>query len=336
MLLGFFAFVAWDQMHWWSERDEYSFGYLVPLFVAYVVFDRWPRIRELLRGQGDPERSGDDGAGESPPAEVAPSVTRTVEGAALLGFFGGLIAIAIGATLRSVHGPQQPASLALSTGLATIVLTSVFLLSRETPDGSEIRLGPRLRLMACFLFPALIWLISAPMVSFLETQIRVFLLQQVTAVVFTVFDILAYELERQGNVLIMESGRVGVEEACSGIRSLTACIFAGSFLAAIFLDRGWKKVALVISAMVLAFLTNMMRSLFLTYYAYHNGASALDSHWTLPLIGDIGSVHDVTGYAILGVTCVGLFLLLPVFNYTLPSSDDLDAPDREDSAGATA
>ena len=38
----------------------------------------------------------------------------------------------------------------------------------------------------------------------------------------------------QGNVLALPTGNVGVEDACSGIRSLTGCLFAGSFLAAVF------------------------------------------------------------------------------------------------------
>ena len=32
---GFAAFLTWDQWHWWSVKDDYVFGYIVPLFVAY-------------------------------------------------------------------------------------------------------------------------------------------------------------------------------------------------------------------------------------------------------------------------------------------------------------
>ena len=123
-------------------------------------------------------------------------------------------------------------------------------------------------------------------------------------------------------MLILPQGEVGVEEACSGIRSLTACLFAGSFLAAVFLDRYWKKVLLVVAAMGFAVLTNLIRSIFLTLWAYYHGSQAIDEHWVLPLLGDIGSVHDVTGMAILGVTCIGLICLLPIFNFKLKDFDD--------------
>ena len=53
---GFMAFVAWDQSHWWRVKEDYSFGWLVPLFTAYVVYDRWPLITARLRELGiDPE-----------------------------------------------------------------------------------------------------------------------------------------------------------------------------------------------------------------------------------------------------------------------------------------
>ena len=187
--------------------------------------------------------------------------------------------------------------------------------------------------MLLFAFPALIWLLSAPLVSALEKSIRVFLLTQVTIVVFNLFDLLGFEIERQGNVLILPMGHVGVEEACSGIRSLTACLFAGSFLAAVFLDRIWKKVALVGAAMVLAIITNLMRSVFLTFWAYENGSGAIDEHWYLPVIGDIGSVHDVTGFAILGLTCIGLLCLLPIFNFKLDDMIDDEALPEGEAAG---
>ena len=316
MLLGCAAYMVWDQLYWWGEREDYSFGYLVPLFAAYVLYDRWPVFRGYLFRGAAP--------GEAPETADAPGgLAKLLNGVALAGFLGGAALYAIGAVLRSVTGPQNPASLAIAAGFAGMLLCTVFIFSRERVDGRPMALRPRLLFTALFLFPALIWLLSAPMVSVLETNIRVFLLNKVTIVVFSLFDILGYELERQGNVLLLPEGRVGVEEACSGIRSLTACLFAGSFLAAVFLDRFWKKVLLVFAAMCLAVLTNLMRSMFLTLWAYHNGSGAIDEHWTLPVIGDIGSVHDVTGFAILGVTCVGLLLLLPVFNFRLRDFEEL-------------
>jgi len=315
MLVGFALFMIWDQLFWWGDREDYSFGYLVPLFAAYVLYDRWPIIQSyLLNGRAPGE--------EASPVATRGLLTSLIEWLALGLFIGAIGLYAIGALLRSVTGPQNPASLAIAAGFAGIFLSTVFIFTKESADGKAMSLKQRLALTALFLFPALIWMISAPLVSVLENQIRVFLLTKVTIVVFNLFDILGYELEREGNVLILPEGQVGVEEACSGIRSLTACLFAGSFLASVFLDRFWKKIMLVGAAMLFAVMTNLMRSIFLTLWAYHNGSQAIDEHWVLPLFGDIGSVHDVTGFSILGLTCLGLVILLPIFNYKIKDFDD--------------
>jgi len=117
---------------------------------------------------------------------------------------------------------------------------------------------------------------------------------------------LGYPLEQQGNVLLLPKGSVGVADACSGIRSLTACLFAGSFLGATFFEVWWKKVVLVVASMGFAFLMNLVRGLFLTGWAYAYGPEAIS-----------GTVHDAAGYAVLGLTCAGLLLLVPVLNLKL-------------------
>jgi len=162
------------------------------------------------------------------------------------------------------------------------------------------------------------------MVAVLDNKIRVFLMNKVTVVVFGVFDFMGYELERQGNVLILPEGSVGVEEACSGIRSLTGCLFAGSFFGAVFLQQFWKKASMVFLAMCLAVMMNLIRSMFLTLWSYHYGPNAIDAEWSLPLIGDIGTVHDVTGLLIMVLTSIGLLCFLPIFNYKLPEFHDDD------------
>jgi exosortase len=304
LLAAAMGFVVWDQFFWWGDREDYSFGYLVPFFVGYVLFDRWPTIKRCFFQPIARETN----------TEGACTLTKVVTLVFTLGWLGSLALFAVGALLRSVAGPENPASLAISAGFGGLLLSTVYFLTEKTPHGNPRTLRARLGITTLFLFPAMIWLLSAPMVSFLETRIRVALLTQVTIVVFNTFDILGHPLIREGNVLILPEGRVGVEEACSGIRSLTACLFAGSFLGAVFLDRFWKKALLVGLAMLFALITNFIRSLFLTYWAYSRGSDALNDHWHLPLIGDIGSVHDVTGFLILIVTSIGLLALLPLFS----------------------
>lgn len=354
MLLGFAGFVAWDQSIWWSRREDYSFGWLVPFFVAYVLSERKEAIyrvfglgreKEPEGGEEGPRSAGPRLRGEEGPRSAGPRLEgeegkeakdwERWEGLArvALGWVAGLVfglalvSFGFGALLRATQGAQNPASLAVAWGFAWLVLATVYLFSDRGVEGQAIPVGARLGLTGMFLFPASIWLISAPLVAFLEHNLSLFLLDKVTAVVFVIFDILGIPIQKEGNVLvlgILSSGienRVMVEDACSGIRSLMACLFAGSFLAAVFMKPFWKKVLLVGLAMLFAFCTNILRSLFLTVWAYRHGADSI-----------AGAVHDITGYAVLGLTCAGLIALLPLINFTY----SLDAFNEEEEKPASA
>jgi exosortase len=293
---AFVIFITVDQSHWWRLKPDYAFGWLVPVFVAFLVADRWRRIRKILHPAG--------------PSPLPPwlKAVATFAAGAVLGL--GLLIFLFGALYRSGEGPTQPGSFALAAGFSGILLGMIYF---NAPDGGVTCAPPavgwkalgadaRVRAAALFLFPALIWMLSAPLVSAVENALSLFLLRKVVVVVSTVFGILGLPLVEQGNVLILPHGQVGVADACSGIRSLTGCLFAGTFLAAVFLDRFWKKVLLVAAAVGFAFLTNLMRSLFLTAWAYAYGSDAIE-----------GRLHDATGFAVLGLTSVGLFCMLPLF-----------------------
>jgi exosortase len=295
---AFVVFLTVDQSHWWRLKADYTFGWLVPAFVAYLVYDRWLKLQTILQRPG-----------ASP---LPRGLHRLVLGLAGAGFAGGLLIFLFGAIYRAGEGASQPGSLALAVGFSGVLLGMVYF---SVPEGSAtpnplagwraVRSDARLRATALFLFPALIWMLSAPLVTAVENAISLFLLRHVTSVVFTAFNMLGYPLVQQGNVLVLPLGQVGVADACSGIRSLTGCLFAGSFLAAVFLDRFWKKILLVAAAMGFAFFTNLLRSLFLTAWAYAYGSEAIE-----------GTLHDATGFAVLGLTCAGLLGLLPLFNGT--------------------
>jgi exosortase len=292
--LAFMAFLVVDQKHWWQLKPDYAFGWLVPAFVVFIVYDRWTKLQALFRA-----------AGPCPLSRPTQALLRVVAGVILS---GGLVFFLFGALYRAGSGATQPGSLALAIGFAGLLLGMIYF---NAPDGRVgevatgwrvLRTDARIRATTLFLFPALIWVLSAPLLSAVENTISLFLLRKVVTVVFTLFSLLGFPLVQQGNVLLLPHGEVGVADACSGIRSLMACLFAGTFLAAVFLDRLWKKIVLVGAALILAFFTNLLRSLFLTGWAYAYGSDAIE-----------GVFHDVTGYVVLGLTTALLFCLLPLF-----------------------
>ena len=65
-----------------------------------------------------------------------------------------------------------------------------------------------------------------------------------------------------------------------------------------------------------AFITNLILGMFLTCWAYRYGSDAIE-----------GTVHDLAGYSVLGLTVVGLMCLLPLFNLSISFGD---GPAHED------
>jgi len=287
----FFLFVTWDQSYWWMAKEDYSFGWLVPACVAYVIHDRWPQITALLA-----KKPTDEHRRSSLDSSVSTIFTYAV-------FIGGILLFCLGAIFRTAAGPSYQQTLALTLGSIGTCFALLYLSypSKGRPAYPSERRG----LIGLFIFPICVWLISAPMLAVVESNLNLFLMNQVTSVVFFVFELLGFPLEQRGNVLVLPGGSVGVAEACSGIRSLTGCLFAGSFLAAVFIPTRWGKLFLVAIALGFAVVMNLLRSIFLTSWAYAYGAKAIE-----------GTVHDVSGYAVLGMTIVGLMCIMPWLNRT--------------------
>ena len=296
---GFMAFTAWDQSYWWRTKEDYGFGWLVPLFAAYVVYDRWPRVGARQRAAEHPE-------GGEPARGRLLRWDSVIAGLILTG--AGLLFL-FGAFYRAAAGTTHLSSLAIALGMAGTALAGIYFLAPTHAASPAGRAAERRAMAGLFLFPVLVWLVSAPLLSSIDSSVSLYLMRQVTSIVFFVFDHLGLILEQRGNVLVLPTGSVGVEEACSGIRSLTGCLFAGSFLAAVFVRSPWKKFALIAASLVFAFGANLVRSIFLTSWAYHNGAASIE-----------GTIHDASGYAVLGLTVVALLCVLPMLSRATPKT----------------
>lgn len=276
----------------WANRVDYSFGYIMPMFCVYVLYDRWEKIFGYFKTD-------------------SLNTTRTFKDYFADFFFGsmlicGVFTFALFALLKG--GSDNPASSAMfpmTFGFSFLFYAMTFFASAKNLNGEQMSLRQRLGFSSLFVFPAFAWIISAPVFSSIEHFISLFLLSKVAVFVCSFMDFFGFVVEMKGNSLCFPNGNVGVADACSGIRSLTACLFAGSFLSAVFLDKLWKKVLLVVCSMGFAFFNNILRALFLSIWAYENGPESI-----------AGFVHDAAGYFVLGATVVGLLLLMPIFQFS--------------------
>jgi exosortase len=142
----------------------------------------------------------------------------------------------------------------------------------------------------------LLWVLVAPIPTGTYSRLTLALQGWVTGSVMDVLQFFGVPARQHGNVIELARTTVGVEEACSGVRSLISCVYAGFFLAAWQVSRTGRRVFLIVLAPLLALLMNFLRSLALTLLA--NAGVDIGGTW-----------HDATGFAILGSTTVVLVLV---------------------------
>jgi exosortase/archaeosortase family protein len=147
---------------------------------------------------------------------------------------------------------------------------------------------------------ALIWPLASPLPPGTYTRLTLALQLRVSSGVVHALGALGIAAHREGNVIELARGTVGIEEACSGVRSLVACVFAGILFSAALTRRPWARITLIALSVPLALGMNFIRSLLLTLLV--NAGVEVEGTW-----------HDVTGYAVLVVTAAllaGLAILL--------------------------
>ena len=145
-----------------------------------------------------------------------------------------------------------------------------------------------------------LWLLCAPIPPGTYSRLTLSLQLMVTENVLRALHLLGIAAVRHGNILELASATVGIEEACSGVRSLISCVFAGLLFSASLVRRPWSRVLLIALSAPLALVMNFFRSLVLTLLA--NSGVKIAGFW-----------HDLTGFAVLGLTAallIGLALLL--------------------------
>jgi exosortase len=189
---------------------------------------------------------------------------------------GGLYAAALGWS----HGMV---GFVFATALALFLLAGLLAFAR-----ADLRLIP---FNWAALLGAGLWLASAPIPPGTYSRITLALQLWVSGNVLQALHLLGIAATQHGNIIELARTTVGVEEACSGVRSLISCIYAALFFSGFLVRRPWARALIIVLAAPLALGMNFIRSLTLTLLA--NDGVDISGTW-----------HDATGYGILGVTAV--------------------------------
>ncbi len=267
----------------WSVNEQYSYGWFVPLFAAFLFWLRWedrPKVRikkeELRKGMelAGAERHGRqsrEGSGEG--AGASESIAAAIAIAALV--------ILLPVRLFEVANPDwRP--LGWLHAFAVIAIT--FVVIGQAGGWPWIK---------HFSFPILFFLVAVPWVSPIEQPIVQGLMQIIASLAAETISLLGIPADVQGNLIRISSGVVGVNEACSGVRSLQTSIMIGLLFGE--LKRfGWqRRLVLLAVAIAIALVANLGRAIFLVWIASTRELSAVD-RW-----------HDVAGYVIVAAVFLG-------------------------------
>lgn len=246
--------VAWPE---WEMNPQYQYGLAMPFLCALFFVLRWR---------------------DRPAAELAGGLAA-IAAAVVLGISTLLIA-AIQPVFEANPGWRLLSALALLAATAWTMSVTFF--------------AGGLPWFRHFAFPSALLLAGIPWPRGVEDGVMRVLIQANSGIVVEVLQWCGYAVQRQGNLIQLSGGLLGVEEACSGIRSLqTGIVAALSYgeLLRLCAGRRWMLIGVALATTLAG---NTLRLILLALVATNKGFGA-EQAW-----------HDPAGIMILVTTIIAI------------------------------
>ena len=293
-VIAFFAVLwlgLWRQLSGeWSVNDQYSYGWFVPLF-AIVLF--WLRFedanftagsRELLANW--PSEAGDSGLVKAERWEDRPEEGRK----------------------GNLESRKQTVTIAVAI-VALLLLFPIRLFEIGNPDWRPLDwvhafcvvaitlvffwwMGDA-RWLRHFAFPIAFTLVAVPWITPIEEPIVQGLMRAVAAIASETAAVFGIPTRVEGNLIRIPSGLLGINEACSGVRSLQTSLMIGLLFGELKRLSILNRTLLVLGAIGIAFVGNCIRAFALVWIAATQSVEAAN-RW-----------HDIAGFAIVVLVFVG-------------------------------
>ena len=149
--------------------------------------------------------------------------------------------------------------------------------------------------MRHFAFPILFFFVAVPWPTNLEQFVIQGLMRIDALINVEILNAIGIPAVQLGNVIEVGSGFVGIDEACTGIRSLQATFMVSLFLGEFYEFAVARRIVLVVAGACLAFFCNLVRTFLLVWLGAEHGSETIKS-W-----------HDPAGHTILMVCLFGLW-----------------------------
>lgn len=242
----------------WSTNPQYFYGWAVPFLAAYLIYERWP-------------------------FRPVPGTIKHPRWIA-----GGAIILALFQWPIRWFGEANSDWWPVWWGYAFVAFgcsVALLLLAGGWPW------------LKAFSFPLIFMLTAVPWPTYFEISVVQGLMRINAEISAEIVSAMGIPVMAVGNTIHTPTGVLGVNEACSGIRSLQSTLMAALFLAGLYRLPFVGGAVLVLIGAAIAFVCNVVRTTFLSYQGAIHGNEAVDK-W-----------HDTAGFAILGVVLVCLWVI---------------------------
>lgn len=240
----------------WSINPQYGYGWTVPFLTAFIFWRRWQTAPNAAR----------------PHTKVLP-VAAIIVSALLL----------IPVRLIQEANPDWRLMSWVMAGAVALVTFAVFYLAGGTPW------------LRHFAFPILFFLVAVPWPTQFEQFIIQGLMRIDTAINVEILNAIGVAAVQMGNVIEVSTGLVGIDEACTGVRSLQATFMVSLFLGELYDFSAGRRFVLVIVGAFVAFVCNLVRTFLLVFVGAERGVAAIQQ-W-----------HDPAGLSILLICLFALW-----------------------------
>ncbi len=244
----------------WSLNPQYSYGMLVPLLALMLFGRRWA----------------------DRPAPTIPGGPGLAAAGGIMACAALVLALTQPLVLSNADWRMVPAISAASGVLLTLGL---------------VYLAGGAPWLKHFAFPILFFLVAVPWPRPQENAIMGWLMERNSALNVEALQWLGYPAEQRGNLIALPGSLLGVEEACSGIRSLQSSIMVALAIGEFFLLTASRRIFLLVLGLGAALAGNALRTLTLSVAACKAGTEAVDK------------IHDGTGLAVMVASSLLVFLV---------------------------
>src|SRR5438094_6526244 len=235
LMLTVLWLLLWHQLSGeWSVNEQYNYGWFVPFFALYLFWLRWQdRPTPEVRSQNLEVRS------------------RLV--AAIIGLAALLLLLPI--RLFEIGTPEwRPLGWIHTASIAALTLLYIWSMGGK----------PWLR---HFVFPIAFFFVAVPWVTPIEGPIIQGLMRVVARVAAETVTLFGIPTQLEGNLIRVSSGLVGVNEACSGVRSLQTSLMIGLLFGELKRLSIFRRVMPVFAAAAIAFFGHCASASFLVWTA---------------------------------------------------------------------